>query len=286
MSTVSWRELKFPGDIMSEHVGLSQAEPWDAVAASYMTDFFPGFERFAMQGLGLINVDAGMTLLDIASGPGTVALLALRRGLSVSAIDVSEEMLTILHHRLNAEGRIAQDIRCADAQTLPFQDATFDVCVSFFGLVYFQQRQVALAEIVRVLRPGGQVVISSWAPFHGALRLVMDELQHAIPELPVIHQGEGPLGNPGVFSAEMKAAGFSAVKIIPITALFIDATNALDFWLQVERTTASIHLLRKKLGEARWHEIRCQVIARLGDEYGSAPVLCDATALFGTGVRG
>ena len=92
--------------------------------------------------------------LDVACGTGDMAVELLKRGSSVTGIDLSEEMLTIAR-RKTAEA----NFQLANAEALPFDDATFDAVTSAFGIRNFVHLDKGLAEMARVLKSGGRMVI-------------------------------------------------------------------------------------------------------------------------------
>ena len=104
---------------------------------------------------------ANETLLDIACGTGNAALLAARGGAVVSGVDVAERLIEVASADAAAEG-LSASFAVADAQALPFADDTFDVVVSVMGLIFAPDARRALAEALRVLRPGGRAFVSAW----------------------------------------------------------------------------------------------------------------------------
>lgn len=92
--------------------------------------------------------------LDVACGTGDMAIELLKRGCSVTGIDLSEEMLAIAR-RKTAEA----NFQLANAEALPFDDATFDAVTSAFGVRNFVHLDKGLAEMTRVLKSGGRMVI-------------------------------------------------------------------------------------------------------------------------------
>lgn len=108
--------------------------------------------------LSLARIGAGDRVLDIGTGDGTCAIAAARRGGVVSAVDTSQAMLDAAAERAR-EARVQVDFQVGSASALPFGDASFDrvLAVTVLGLVPDPGR--ALAELVRVTRPGGQVVL-------------------------------------------------------------------------------------------------------------------------------
>ena len=86
-------------------------------------------------------------LLDVAAGPGTLALQAARRGARVTATDFSPAMVETLRARASSEGLSGITTEVADGQNLPFPNASFDVACSMFGLFIFPDRARGFAEL-------------------------------------------------------------------------------------------------------------------------------------------
>jgi SAM-dependent methyltransferase len=108
-------------------------------------------------------VSAGQRVLDVAAGNGNAALAAARRGCEVTASDYVAALLEGTAARAASEG-LRIDCREADAEALPFEDATFDVVLSTFGVMFTPNQQRAAAELQRVCRPGGRIGLANWTP--------------------------------------------------------------------------------------------------------------------------
>src|SRR5688572_30595973 len=155
---------------------LASPEPWSLVSDDYSLELLPLFERFSRDALELAPTPAGARLLDVAAGPGTLTLLAAEAGRSLAAIDFSPQMVANLKRRLNG-AQLGADVRLGDGQALPWEDGQFDAAFSMFGLMFFPDRARGFAELLRVLKPGGVAVVSSWAPFEGIFKSVMESLR-------------------------------------------------------------------------------------------------------------
>lgn len=118
----------------------------------------PHLVRFA-------GIRAGQKVLDVACGTGVVTLTAARTGADVYGIDLTPEL--IVHARENAAlMQLDATFQEGDAEALPFPDASVDVVVSQFGHMFAPRPDVVVAEMRRVLKPGGHVAFATWPPEH------------------------------------------------------------------------------------------------------------------------
>jgi SAM-dependent methyltransferase len=260
---------------------LGTPQPWDLVASAYTEDVAPIFELFARDALRLADVAHGDRVLDVATGPGTLALLAAARGARVSAVDFSPQMIAELEKR--AQGTHELEVRVADGHALPFADAAYDAAFSMFGLIFFPDRALGLAELHRVLRGAGRVVISSWAPFEGPFATVLEVLKELAPEAP-LGSGPLPMSTPDEVIAEMSAAGFGEVTVHTVSHT-VTAPSPASLWVLLQRSSAPLVLLRRALGEDRWAAISEGVLAKLESVYGTGPVPDAFKALLGVAYR-
>lgn len=112
--------------------------------------------------LDRVGVEPGMDLLDVGTGSGgNVAIPAALRGATVVGCDVTPEMFGHAQRRSAEAGVEVQWVE-ADAQDLPFGDASFDRVLSTFGAMFAPDHFRAAAELVRVCRPGGRIAMSTW----------------------------------------------------------------------------------------------------------------------------
>jgi SAM-dependent methyltransferase len=106
---------------------------------------------------------AGSRVLDVATGSGNAALAAARCGCDVVGIDYVPALLDRARERATAEGLELELIE-ADAEALPFDDASFDAVLSVVGVMFAPDQERAAAELLRVCRPGGTIALASWTP--------------------------------------------------------------------------------------------------------------------------
>jgi len=151
-----------------------------SAAEIYEKFFVPAlFAQWAPRVADAAGIAAGMRVLDVACGTGVLAHEAARRvgpGGAVTGIDRNDGMLAVA-----ARAPGAVEWRNGIAEMLPFADSSFDAVVSQFGLMFFDDRVAALAEMWRVLRPGGVLAAAVWAaldetPGYAAMTHLLQEL--------------------------------------------------------------------------------------------------------------
>ena len=117
---------------------------------------------------------AGARVLDVATGSGNAAIAAARCDCDVVGIDYVPSLLERADVRARAEG-LEIELLEADAEALPFADASFDAVLSVVGVMFAPNQEQAAAELVRVCRPGATIALASWTPagFIGELLLLV-----------------------------------------------------------------------------------------------------------------
>jgi ubiquinone/menaquinone biosynthesis C-methylase UbiE len=110
-----------------------------------------------------LDLRAGQSVLDVAAGNGNVTLAAARRWGRVISTDYVPALLERGRERAAAE-RLDIEFRQADAEALPFADASFDSVVSTFGVMFTPDQDRAASEMLRVCKPGGKIGLANWTP--------------------------------------------------------------------------------------------------------------------------
>jgi ubiquinone/menaquinone biosynthesis C-methylase UbiE len=129
---------------------------------------FPRVARETIPSVGPALVTAaqirtGDRVLDVGAGSGATSLPAARAGGDVVACDITPELLAAGRSAAIA-AEVAIEWVEADAEDLPFADASFDVVLSSFGAMFAPRHQVVADELLRVVRPGGTVAMANWTP--------------------------------------------------------------------------------------------------------------------------
>lgn len=110
-----------------------------------------------------VDLRSGERVLDVAGGNGNASLAAARRFAAVTSSDYVPELLERGRTRAAAD-HLEVEFQVADAEALPFADASFDVVLSTFGVMFTPDQDKAAAEMMRVCRPGGRVGLANWTP--------------------------------------------------------------------------------------------------------------------------
>lgn len=110
-----------------------------------------------------LDLRASERVLDVAAGNGNATLAAARRWCDVVSTDYVGALLERGQARASAEG-LAVQFEEADAENLPFADASFDVVLSTFGVMFTPNQERAASELARVCKPGGKIGLANWTP--------------------------------------------------------------------------------------------------------------------------
>ena len=155
-------------------------EVFKSVAPSYdvMNDLMSGgmhrvWKRFTVD---LANVKPGEKVLDVASGSADLALAFAKKVGAHGVVwqtDINEAMLKVGRDRLINAGHMLPNALC-DAEKLPFASESFDLVTVAFGLRNMTHKDIALAEMTRVLKPGGRLLVLEFSKVHPTLNKVYD----------------------------------------------------------------------------------------------------------------
>jgi SAM-dependent methyltransferase len=198
-------------------------------------------------------------VLDLGCGTGNAALLAARAGARVIGVDPATRLLDVARSRAAAAG-LDVDFRPGEAAALPLPDRSLDAVVSVFGIVFAADAHAAAAEVARVLRPGGRLLLAAWTPVDapagpGPLRRqALAEAGHHQPS-----DGGFPWHDPDALTALLGPLGF-VVEVarhdLVITATSPRAYAEADFaghplWVQARAVLEPT---------GRWERLRDEVI--------------------------
>jgi ubiquinone/menaquinone biosynthesis C-methylase UbiE len=194
----------------------------------------PFFRLGAQRLVELADLKPDAQLLDIGTGRGAVLFAAaeqLTEGGTVRGIDVAQEMIDLTNDELRRRGSSNATAVLMDAEALEFEDGTFDRVTCGFSLMFMPDLDRALAEMRRVLRPGGRIAVSTWGPPDELTRTYLGFMNE-------YREGDGTVGNlvsqplasTDVLHAALDAGGLDEVRAIeePVAHTFANQEE----WLQ------------------------------------------------------
>jgi SAM-dependent methyltransferase len=131
------------------------AGDFDRIAAGYAAGAAAFVER--------VGVKIGDNVLDVATGTGNLAIPAARLGGIVTGIDIAPNLVAIARARAAAQ-KIDIVFDEGNAESMPYETGAFKTVMSMFGVMFVPRPERALAELLRVTRPGGRIALASWTP--------------------------------------------------------------------------------------------------------------------------
>lgn len=123
-------------------------------------------EKIAGAGESLVEaagVEPGQDVLDVGCGTGNATIPAAKLGARVTGLDASPGLIEVAREQ-GADAMVEVDWIVGDAQSMPFEDASFDRVLSIFGHMFAPDHAAAASELKRVCRPGGRIAIACWTP--------------------------------------------------------------------------------------------------------------------------
>ena len=263
---------------------------WTKIAAAYEEVNEPFMGLWADEAIRVAELRPTDRVLDVATGPGTLAVRAARLVKEVVATDYAEGMLERLRARLDREKLGNVVVKQMNGQQLELASESFDAAFSVFGLIFFPDRGRGFRELCRVLKPEGRAVVVGWGPLE-RMPLVHSMMRGVFEALPDVPRPTGlppvqSLQDPAQFAGEMMEAGFDDVAIVTKT-LEMPTTNTVEqFFDQATRANLFVAPLKARLPEEKWAEVRSHVCKTIRDAIGSGPVVFSAEANIGIGRRG
>ena len=226
-------------------------------------------------------------VLETAAGTGIVTRAlakALPRDVEIVATDLNQAMLDLASGKLQAPNVRWQQ---ADAQALPFDDASFDAVVCQFGVMFFPDKQAGYREALRVLKPGGRFLFNVWDSLdrNEVSRIVSEAAGKAFPNDPPRFVERVPFGyfDPDRIRGEVQQAGFENVEIDVVEKVTTapSAREPATGLCQGSPLRAEI----EARGPDRLDEVTAQVADALAARFGAGPVENRMSALVVTAWR-
>jgi ubiquinone/menaquinone biosynthesis C-methylase UbiE len=177
-----------------------------------------------------LDLRAGSRVLDVAAGNGNATLAAARRWCDVTSTDYVPSLLESGRTRARAEGHTIQ-FEESDAENLPFADASFDVVMSTFGVMFTPNQDKAASELARVCRPGGKIGLANWTP-ESFVGQIFKTIGKYIPPAPSIK-------SPGLWGTKARLHELfdkTAKEIHTTRREFVFRYHSPTHWIEVFRT--------------------------------------------------
>lgn len=152
--------------------------------ATWMSGDYGYFARYletgALEFLSRIPIEPGMRILDVACGAGQLSIPAARAGAKVTGIDIAANLIGQARARAQAE-HLDAHFDEGDAEMLPYDDNSFDLVISLIGAMFAPRPDLVAAELKRVCRPGGKIIMANWTPSGFVGQMFKTQGQHVPP---------------------------------------------------------------------------------------------------------
>lgn len=209
-----------------------QSEAWNGAEAVH---YDRQLEPIAGALFARVQLEPGSAVLDVGCGCGTTTLTAARVAGVALGVDLSEPFLDVAADRARAASVDNTEFVVADAQTYAFAEGSFDVAISQFGVMFFDDPVAAFTNLRRALVPGGQAAFTCWQGLEANEWVVV--IGNAVAQHLALPDLGGQAGGPGMFSlknpdeitALLHAAGFTHIEIGPISpTILLGGGGTLD----------------------------------------------------------
>jgi len=265
---------------LSEGKNQAQKELWNTFAGERWTRrqvdidaMLLPFTQALMEASGLLD-SAPQVVLDVGCGSGETSLIMADLGHSVTGVDISTSLLALACKR--AGDRTNVSFLEADASEAAF-DRQFDLLISRFGVMFFDDPQAAFTHMVQHVKPGGRVVFVCWRPpgENEWVTMPMGVLV-SVTEPPAPPPPDAPspfaFANPERVTAILEGAGLRDVRFTPIDAAMAmgsdkGAVQAADFVMEVGPAALPIALLRPEVVAMVREKMELEIQPRLDDGY-------------------
>ena len=232
---------------------------WSHVARNYARQIAPGFRPAARALCDALRIGSGDRVIDVACGPGTVAFEAARLGAAqVTGVDFSAEMVSLARREGAGLGNV--EFLEGEVTALPVLSESFDVATSAFGLIFSPHPRAAVADLHRVVAPGGRAGLLTW-PRSGTMAEYYEKVFRHIPRP---EQGHDPY-DWGVRGQARKWFGewFGYLEFQMLDVPFI-ARDPAEAWTILKTSTGRVTLAYERLDAHARERFDAEMIEHFG----------------------
>lgn len=218
-------------------------------------------DEVSRQLVGACAIGQGLRVLDVGCGTGNAALEAARRGAQVMGIDPAERLVEVSRRRAVSEG-LSVGFDVGEAAKIPVSDGAFDLVLSVFAVIFAPDAEAAARELVRVTRPGGRIVLTTWSN-EGAIAEAGRILRNAMAELtPDAPARAAPAWGDGDFVRALFEPKGTAVTIEPRELVFTAASP--EAWFEEQEAHHPVwRSIARMLSPEAWSRVRDRSVAAL-----------------------
>ncbi len=272
-----------------------QTEAWNGGESAHYVSHADRYDRqlapFTEALLNHVDLGPGDTVLDIGCGCGVTTLQAAQSARAALGVDISHPLVGIANDRAQAAAVDNVEFVVADAQTHGFDEGHFDVVISQFGSMFFDDPEGAFANLRRALAPRGRAVFITWQELDANEWLMV--VGRAVARYAALPDLGGRAGGPGMFAlkhrdetvALLTGVGFTKVSVEPVSTTILLAggeslNESVDFLLGMGMVRGLLGRLEDDQLEAALDEIRATLAehyeAEVGVRLGAAGWLVSA----------
>jgi ubiquinone/menaquinone biosynthesis C-methylase UbiE len=256
-----------------DHSGWSEAtqraeRTYTSAADRFTAPQLSFWERWGRETVERIDLASGARVLDLCCGAGASAIPAARavgpEG-RVIGVDVSQALLDLARSMAEAEGLTNLELRCADATATGYADGEFDAVVCVFGVFFLPDMAGFMAEMWRMVRPGGTLAITTWGPgwLEPASSVFWDAVRGVDPSL---YRGFNPwdeITEPAALLDLFEHAGIANATVEPAEGRQpVDRPE--DFWVMV--MGGGLRATVDALTPTQQDRVRDEVLAQVRDD--------------------
>lgn len=266
-------------------------EGWDMLANRFDEYVTPQNMELGEQALRRVKPSPGVRFLDVPAGSGALSLPAARRGADVVAVDISPGMVERLANRANTEGLTNLTAVVMDGHALQFDDDTVNISSSLHGVSLFPDLSAGLAEMVRVTKPGGSVLVLAFGAIQKAefLGFFLRAIKAAVPGFTPPSMDPPPLpfqaSDPEALGRWLADAGLTGVTV-DTTESGTTFESAAHLWNTVTSSNPLAASMADSLSSNERSDVQAVLGGMLRERAGGQPGAVLHTAInIGTGTK-